>query len=98
MTVTLTQYFEIHRRYHRSVNLERDLHRADAVEGYVLTERSAATLARILPAFSETKTNRHGHYGCMHRKICVCSLLNEFMFWSKKQGSSSTLDIAVIFA
>ncbi|WP_052349722.1 hypothetical protein [Picosynechococcus sp. NKBG042902] len=58
MTVTLTQYFEIHRRYHRSVNLERDLHRADAVEGYVLTERSAATLARILPAFSRAKANR----------------------------------------
>lgn len=58
MAATLNQYFEIHRRYHRSVNLERDLHKADAVEGYVLTERSAATLARILPAFSRAKANR----------------------------------------
>lgn len=54
----LSQYFEIHRRYHRSVNLERDLLQADAVEGYVLTERSAATLARILPTFSKKSTNR----------------------------------------
>ncbi|WP_242018080.1 hypothetical protein [Synechocystis sp. FACHB-383] len=55
---TLSQYFQIHRRYYRSVNLERDLGKASTVEGYVLTERSTATLERILPAFSKSKTHR----------------------------------------
>ena len=55
---TLSQYFQIHRRYYRSVNLERDLGKASTVEGYVLTERSTATLERILPAFSKPHTHR----------------------------------------
>jgi hypothetical protein len=37
----LSTYFELHRRYYRSVNLERDLDKPDAVKGYVPTERSA---------------------------------------------------------
>ena len=58
MSTPLNQLFQIHRRYHRSINLERDLGKPDAVEGYVLTERSAATLARILPAFTQDNTHR----------------------------------------
>jgi len=54
----LSQYFQIHRRYYRSVNLERDLYNPDAVEGYVLTERSSETLARIFPSFSKKETHR----------------------------------------
>ena len=58
MIVSLSALFTIHRRYHRSINLERDLGKASAVEGYVLTERSAATLARILPAFTQGNAHR----------------------------------------
>lgn len=44
----LAQYFSLNRRYSRSVNLERDLEQPDALEGYILTERSVDALRRIL--------------------------------------------------
>ena len=52
MSIPLNQLFQVHRRYHRSINLERDLGKPATVEGYILTERSAATLARIFPALT----------------------------------------------
>ncbi|MCW6039057.1 hypothetical protein K4A83_22815 [Spirulina subsalsa FACHB-351] len=55
---SLAHYFTLNRRYSRSVNLERDLDRPDAVQGYILTERSAATLERILSAFLDPR----GHH------------------------------------
>lgn len=54
----LSAYFELHRRYYRSVNLERDLDKSDAVEGYVLTERSAEALRRILSAMDNSGAHR----------------------------------------
>ena len=54
----LSQYFRLHRRYHRSVNLERDFDKPDAVEGYVLTERSLDALQRITAAFTNPKAHR----------------------------------------
>ncbi len=54
----LSSYFEVHRRYYRSVNLERDLDKPDAVQGYVPTERSAIALRRILSAIGDPNAHR----------------------------------------
>lgn len=54
----LSSYFELHRRYYRSVNLERDLDKPDAVQGYVPTERSAVALRRILSAIGDPNAHR----------------------------------------
>jgi len=54
----LSHYFSLHRRYHRSVNLERDFDQPDAVEGYVLTERSLDALQRMITAFADPKAHR----------------------------------------
>uniref|UniRef100_A0ACD5GSR2 Uncharacterized protein n=1 Tax=Desertifilum tharense IPPAS B-1220 TaxID=1781255 RepID=A0ACD5GSR2_9CYAN len=54
----LSAYFELHRRYYRSVNLERDFNRADAVQGYVPTERSTDALRRILLALKNPNAHR----------------------------------------
>lgn len=54
----LSAYFELHRRYYRSVNLERDLDKSDAVQGYVPTERSAEALRRILAAIANPSAHR----------------------------------------
>ncbi len=45
---TLSQYFSLNRRYSRSVNLERDVEKPDALEGYILTKRSVDALRRVL--------------------------------------------------
>ena len=49
----LAQYFSLNRRYSRSVNLERDLEQPDALEGYILTERSVDALRRVLAGLKE---------------------------------------------
>ncbi len=54
----LSTYFELHRRYYRSVNLERDLDKPDAVQGYVPTERSSEALRRILSAIGDPNAHR----------------------------------------
>lgn len=54
----LSTYFKLHRRYYRSVNLERDLDKSDAVQGYVPTERSAEALRRILSAIGDPNAHR----------------------------------------
>lgn len=57
-TPLLNTLFHIHRRYTRSINLERDLGKPDAVEGYVLTEQSLGTVDRILPHFIHPNSHR----------------------------------------
>ena len=47
MDKTLAQYFTLHRRYSRSINLERDLERVDSLAGYILTQRAQEALYRI---------------------------------------------------
>ncbi len=54
----LSAYFALHRRYYRSVNLERDLDKPDAVQGYVPTERAAEALQRILSAIGDPQAHR----------------------------------------
>jgi hypothetical protein len=78
----LAEYFDVHRRYYRSVNLERDLDKPDAVRGYIPTERSADALSRVLQALNNPKSHRAwtitGVYGTgksafAHYLACLCS-------------------------
>ena len=48
MNKALSEYFGIVRRYFRSINIERDLDKIDALKGYILTERSVDAARRIL--------------------------------------------------
>jgi hypothetical protein len=57
-TKSLSTYFNLHRRYFRSINLERDLDKSDAVQGYVPTERSTDALQRFLTAVCKDNTHR----------------------------------------
>jgi hypothetical protein len=54
----LSEYFGLHRRYYRSVNLERDLDKLDAVQGYVPTERTEIALQRILSSIGDPNAHR----------------------------------------
>lgn len=78
----LSAYFELHRRYYRSINLERDLDKLDAVQGYVPTERSAEALRRILSAVGNPNAHRAwtltGVYGTgksafAHYLVALCA-------------------------
>jgi hypothetical protein len=55
---TLSHYFNINRRYARSINLERDLDSVEAVIGYIPTERSLNALRRIIASFEQSSSNR----------------------------------------
>lgn len=56
---SLSSYFELRRRYFRSINLERDLMDPEAVSGYVITPRTTSALERILTSVcAEDKANR----------------------------------------
>jgi hypothetical protein len=54
----LSQYFSLNRRYSRSINLERDLERVEALVGYVPTEKSVDALKRILAGLTNSQANR----------------------------------------
>lgn len=58
MTKLLSDYFSLNRRYSRSINIERDLERSEALAGYIITERSLDALRRILAGFSNPEANR----------------------------------------
>lgn len=58
MTKQLSNYFSLNRRYSRSINIERDLERSEALAGYIMTERSLDALRRILTGFANPETNR----------------------------------------
>jgi hypothetical protein len=58
MNRPLSQYFSLNRRYSRSINLERDLERVEALVGYVPTEKSVDALRRILAGFTDSQANR----------------------------------------
>jgi len=63
----LGHYFHLHRRYSRSINLERDFDHLETLEGYVLTERAESTLQRIVMAWGQSSDSRAwtltGNYG-----------------------------------
>jgi hypothetical protein len=58
MNKRLSQYFSLKRRYFRSINLERDLEKVDALEGYIPTERSLDAIRRILAGLNGTSNHR----------------------------------------
>ncbi|MEB3884308.1 hypothetical protein [Lyngbya sp. CCY1209] len=58
MTKFLSDYFGLNRRYSRSINIERDLDREEALAGYIITERSLDALRRILTGFANPEANR----------------------------------------
>lgn len=58
MNKQLSQYFSLKRRYFRSINLERDLEKVDALEGYIPTERSVDAIKRILAGLNGTSSHR----------------------------------------
>ncbi|MDF2387491.1 hypothetical protein JMG10_38955 [Nostoc ellipsosporum NOK] len=53
----LSHYFNLQRRYSRSINLERDLDNVEALEGYVLTKRAIDSLKRIVSSFHDNEEN-----------------------------------------
>ena len=48
MTKLLSEYFTVNRRFARSINLERDFDSENALQGYILTDRSIDVLKYIL--------------------------------------------------
>lgn len=52
MAESLSKYFDLNRRYFRSINLERDLDQENALDGYTLTDRAVDALKRILSGFT----------------------------------------------
>jgi hypothetical protein len=86
MTNYLSDYFQVNRRYSRSVNLERDLENIEALDGYIFTERSLDALRRILTGFQDAKSNRAwtltsvygtGKSAFAHYLASVCAPENE---------------------
>lgn len=53
----LANHFTLHRRYTRSINIERDKNLVTALEGYILTEKSLDTLQRIFSSFAGSRLN-----------------------------------------
>lgn len=58
MNKPLSDYITLHRRYARSINLERDILDQDALDGYVLTERGISTLKRFIQSINNQASNR----------------------------------------
>jgi len=58
MNQRLSEYFSLNRRYCRSLNLERDLDKIEALNGYILTARALDALNRILSGFAQGTSNR----------------------------------------
>lgn len=58
MNKSLSQYFGLNRRYSRSINLERDLEKVEAIVGYIPTERSLDATKRILAGLTGVSNHR----------------------------------------
>lgn len=58
MNKALSNYFSLKRRYSRSINLERDFDKIDALQGYILTERSVDATRRILAGLTGDSDHR----------------------------------------
>ena len=78
----LSDYFQLNRRYSRSINLERDLAKQDSIEGYVLTERAVDALRRILAGLISPQGNKAwtltsvygtGKSAFAHYLACLCA-------------------------
>ncbi|HBY81554.1 MAG TPA: hypothetical protein DEG47_32230, partial [Cyanobacteria bacterium UBA11148] len=102
MNKRLSQYFSLKRRYFRSINLERDLEKVDALEGYIPTERSLDAIRRILPGLNGTSNHRAwtltGVYGTgksafAHFLTSLCSSQNSQMRQEALKIAATAFDI-----
>lgn len=57
-TQSLSTYFSLRRRYARSINLERDLSKAESLQGYVITATAEQALKRIVNSLVEPQMPR----------------------------------------
>lgn len=82
MNKSLSQYFSVNRRYSRSINLERDVEKLDALVGYIPTERSVEALKRVLSGLQQEQSNRAwtltsvygtGKSAFAHYLACLCA-------------------------
>lgn len=85
MAQFLSDYFDLKRRYLRSINIERDLDQVETLNGYILTDKAVEALKRILPAFTNKNTSSAwtltGVYGTgksafAHFLISLCAPYN----------------------
>jgi hypothetical protein len=92
----LSHYFSLQRRYSRSINLERDVNKVEALEGYILTKRGIESLERILKGFNSDQGNSAwtltsvygtGKSAFAHYLISLCAN-------SKDQMHTKALEIA----
>ena len=58
MSQPLSQMFRLNRRYSRSIDVERDFVNADALKGYILTDRAVDTLERLLTSLNDPQGDR----------------------------------------
>lgn len=58
MSQPLSQMFRLNRRYSRSIDVERDFVNADALKGYILTDRAVDTLERLLMSLNDPQGDR----------------------------------------
>jgi hypothetical protein len=81
MNKPLSNYFSLNRRYSRSINLERDLERPEAIDGYILTDRAVDALRRIFTGLTRKQGNQAwtitsvygtGKSAFAHYLACLC--------------------------
>ena len=88
MNKPLSDYFSLNRRYSRSINLERDLERPEAIDGYILTDRAVDALRRILAGLTRKQGNQAwtitsvygtGKSAFAHYLACLCGAAKSTM-------------------
>ena len=57
-TISLSDFFHVTSRFHRSVHLERDFYTKDALDGYVLTITARETLGRVIAPLKNESTSK----------------------------------------
>lgn len=97
---TLSDYFSLTRRYTRSINLERDMKDAEALEGYILTDRAVDALERIIKGLITKSEKTRGWtltsvYGTgksafAHYLISLCAASDNLMHQKAYQIAEQT--------
>ncbi len=100
MNKPLSHYFSLNRRYSRSINLERDLERPEAIDGYILTDRAIDALRRILTGLTQPQGNQAwtitsvygtGKSAFAHYLACLCGAAKSTMRTSALSIAEQTL-------
>ncbi|MEA5499194.1 hypothetical protein VB834_16815 [Limnoraphis robusta Tam1] len=100
MNKPLSHYFSLNRRYSRSINLERDLERPEAIDGYILTDRAVDALYRIFTGLTQPQGNQAwtitsvygtGKSAFAHYLACLCGTSKSTMRTSALAIAEQTL-------